>query len=106
MEQLTYAELISMKESLERIFFQKVNAKFAFKLLIFLDEYQNELTKLSLLRDKLQKDEPEKSEELFIDFLTTTETTLQSKLLSTELIENNIEISTTELLLLRKILAN
>jgi hypothetical protein len=104
MEQLTYAEMVSMKETLEKIFMQKVNAKFAFKLLTFLDEYQNELNKLSVLRDKLVKEEPINAEAQFIEFLTTTTCNLNNKLSSSELVDNNIEISTTELLLLRKVL--
>lgn len=104
MEQLIYADLVSMKETLERIFMQKVNAKFAFKLLTFLDEYQNELNKLSVLRDKLINEDPQNAEIQFVEFLTTTTCNLNNKLSCSELIDNNIEISTTELLLLRKVL--
>jgi hypothetical protein len=99
MDTMTLLELISIKQSLDNIFSEKMNPNLAFKLLRLLKRIQSEYDMISATQKKFAEDYPNDFTSKFENFLKESIIDISDfeKISEREIIESNINISPIDL---------
>ena len=100
MDTIKVIQLVTIKQSLDNIFSQKMNPAFAFKFLKLLKQIQNEYDSISEIQKRINEDYSiENKQEKFEKFLRETDIDISnfSKIKQSDIIDSNIQISPIDL---------
>ena len=100
MDTIKVIQLVTIKQSLDNIFSQKMNPSFAFKFLKLLKQIQNEYDNISEIQKKILEDYgDENKQEKFERFLRETDINISNfqKIKTADIIDSNIQVSPIDL---------
>ena len=100
MDNIKLIHLVTIKQSLDNVFSQKMNSSFAFKFLKLLKQIQNEYDNIAVMQKKILEDYGEENkQENFERFLRETIIDINNfeKIKKSDIISSNIEISPVDL---------